>query len=164
VTTASEALIEVDAGPEAAEVAEAWELARRVCDRALERAGRADGGVVLTLVDEATMADLNRRYRGREGPTDVLAFSQEEPGQGELAPEPQAGVPLGDVVVCLSRARHQAEAYGHSLRRELAFLALHGTLHLLGHDHGHPEEERRMMGEAEEILGAFGLGRGGEAG
>lgn len=110
--------------------------------------------VSVLLTDDATMAELNRTYRGREGPTDVLSFSQRE---GEDDP---AGVELlGDVVISVERATAQAEAYGHSVAREMGFLAVHGLLHLLGYDHERPAEEAEMMAETERILGRVGLSR-----
>lgn len=66
---------------------------------------------------------------------------------------------LGDIVISLDKAKEQAEDYGHSLERELGFLALHGFLHLLGYDHENEEEEKSMFNRQEEILHEFGLER-----
>lgn len=143
-------------------VTEAQEdLVRRVTQRALEVAG-ADLGenveVSITLVDNATIHELNREHRGVDRPTDVLSFSQLE-GE-ELASPPEGGpLLLGDIVVSLERCREQAEEYGHSYERELGFLIAHGMLHLLGYDHQTPEEEAEMMATTEAILGALGLKR-----
>src|SRR5690606_14298353 len=155
----------------------------------------AEAEVSLTLVDDPRIRQLNRDYRGKDAPTDVLSFPQLEPGEIEAlraagagaagqpragrgpagpgpvaggrhgaAPGPEeAGVPgpvaeperlLGDVVISLERAAAQAEAYGHSLDRELAFLYVHGLLHLLGYDHPDPEAERVMQGKTESALAA----------
>ena len=88
------------------------------------------GEISLTLVDEAEIAELNREWLEREGPTDVLSF--EMGGDGEL---------LGDVYLCPPVARRAAEEEGIPYREELVRLAVHGTLHVLGHDH--PEEGDR---------------------
>lgn len=78
------------------------------------------------LVDDEEMRQLNRRFRGRDAPTDVLSF----PG-GDTA----EGSHLGDVVISIPTARHQARSRGHSTQRELRLLLIHGLLHCLGHDH-----------------------------
>lgn len=96
--------------------------------------------VEVALVGDATIARLNRRYRGRSGPTDVLTF----PG----AP----GRVLGEVVISLPRARAQARQFGHSIRREVALLVAHGVLHLRGYDDRTPAAAARMQARAEAIL------------
>ncbi len=135
-------------------------------ERVLERAGLSAAEVSLSIVGDAEIHALNREYRGVDRPTDVLSFPLCEPG--ELAgpfvrPGGRAvnGPPLllGDVVISLPRARRQARDFGHSLAREMGFLAVHGALHLLGYDHETPEEEARMQAEAEAVLAMLGLGR-----
>ncbi len=96
------------------------------------RDGGADGAeIAVLLVDEPEMTRLNREHRGEEGVTDVLAFPIDE--DDDLP----AGLPrmLGDVVVCPAQAARQAADAGVDRGRELATLVVHGTLHLLGHDH-----------------------------
>lgn len=100
------------------------------------------------------MADLNKTYRGQDRPTDVLSFSQRE---GDLA-NPDDPL-LGDIVISIDRALEQAQDYGHSPEREVAFLAVHGLLHLLGYDHEVAEDERVMMDRTEAILAPLGLTR-----
>jgi probable rRNA maturation factor len=91
---------------------------------------------------------INNEFRGVDKETDVLSF----PGF--------AGSPaLGDIVICLETAERQAREYGHSLERELAFLAVHGLLHLLGYDHDTPQNEEAMCAAQEEILKNVGVGR-----
>lgn len=121
----------------------------------------------LTLCDDAEISALNAEWRGQEGPTDVLAFAiQEAPiplpptplagdPEGEDAPPPE-GLPLelGDIVISLDTARRQAEAEGHSLSRELLFLASHGLLHLLGWDHPDPASLAAMLARQDELLEA----------
>lgn len=114
--------------------------------------------VSVTIVDNETIRQLNRDYRQVDLPTDVLSFPQWEPGE-TMESAGDAPVPLGDIIISFPRAREQAEAYGHSLEREIGFLAVHGFLHLLGYDHETEEEERRMFARQEEILGRVGLKR-----
>ena len=127
------------------------------CAAVLAAEGASDWQLALTFVTGARMRALNRTYRDLDRATDVLSFSQRE--GGDVAVAPGAPQTLGDVVVGMSVALRQARAFGHSLEREAAFLAVHGTLHLLGYDHGTAPEETVMMGKAERILGALGLGR-----
>ncbi|NLW16221.1 MAG: rRNA maturation RNase YbeY [Firmicutes bacterium] len=88
--------------------------------------------VSVALVDNDAMRALNRQYRGIDKPTDVLSFSQLE-GE-ELFDVPDVLI-LGDIVISIEQALAQAESYGHSFKRELAFLLVHGLLHLVGYEH-----------------------------
>lgn len=131
-------------------------LMERVVAEALK--GREFPGepeVSLLLVDDEKMAELNRRYRGVDGPTDVLSFPMLE---GEEIPGAGEEFLLGDIVISAPRALDQAETYGHSLERELAFLTAHGMLHLLGYDHQTSEDEAEMRQRQREILARVGLG------
>ncbi|MDI3318073.1 MAG: rRNA maturation RNase YbeY [Bacillota bacterium] len=141
-------------------------LLERVGQRALERAGVGAGELDVTVTGDEEVRRLNRLHRGVDRPTDVLSFPQYEPEEirrlaGSAAPRAREAPPLllGDVVVSLPTARRQAGEYGHSLEREMAFLVVHGTLHVLGWDHQEPEEEERMMAETEAVLAEFGLRR-----
>ena len=129
---------------------------KRAVWAALAASGEAndDTEVSVLLTDDAEIRALNRTYRGLDQPTDVLAFAQREGEDGDMH-DPF----LGDVVISVERAERQAEAFGHSLARELGFLAVHGTLHLIGWDHQVPEQERAMMTKTEDILTAVGLRR-----
>jgi probable rRNA maturation factor len=113
-----------------------------------------DGELSVLLTDDRTVQELNRVYRGKDRPTDVLSFSQRD---GENPQEWDSL--LGDVIISVEQARRQAQEYGHSMEREVAFLTVHGVLHLLGWDHEDPEDERRMMAKTEEILSTVGLTR-----
>ena len=133
----------------------AWEeTVRRVLTRGLAELKLEAAAVSVLLTNNATIAELNAEWRGREGPTDVLSFSQRE---GEQA-DPSDPV-LGDVVISIERALAQAEEYGHGPEREVGFLAVHGLLHLLGYDHEQPADEALMMSTTERILSAVGLER-----
>ena len=107
-----------------------------------------DMEVALLLVDEPTIAGLNAQHLGHEGPTDVLAFPMDEPGES-----PPAGPAiLGDVVVCPAVAHRQAAERGIAAHAELQLLTVHGLLHLLGMDHAEPDDEREMFALTDELL------------
>ena len=111
------------------------ELARMI-KAAAKTDGHADYEVALRLVDDATIRALNRTYRSKDKPTDVLAFAQREGPTGALHPEL-----LGDLVISVDTARRQAK---RGLYAELLHLASHGLCHLLGYDHPDDEHERAM--------------------
>lgn len=116
----------------------------------LEALALGEAELSVTLVDDEAMAALNERYRGTSGPTDVLAFSLVE---GEHAG--YRGALLGEVVIDVEAAARQAPAWGLALDDELARLLIHGTLHLLGHDHEREDEARAMRAEEERIWAAL---------
>ena len=138
--------------------ADAEELIRRAMTAALQSGG-AGGDVCVLITDAEEMQTLNRTYRNVDKVTDVLTFPAWE---GEALACPADGY-LGDVAICYERAEQQAVDYGHSLERELAFLAVHGALHILGLDHQTPEDEKAMLARQEEILLSLGLARTGAA-
>jgi len=122
--------------------------------------------VSVTFVDNEAIRELNRDYRGKDAPTDVLSFPLcEEEDDFVLPPseedeDAEELVALGDIVISVERARAQAEEYGHSFERELAFLAVHSTLHLLGYDHERSaEEDAEQRRRQEEILASIGQTR-----
>ncbi len=124
---------------------------RRVVEGTLKAEGvRGAVQVSVLLCGEGKMRGLNQRYRGRDNVTDVLAFSQDE-CQG-----PEVRV-LGDVVLCVPVARRQAKEYGHSMWAELAFLVVHGVLHLLGYGDSRPAEREEMLARQEQILRRLGV-------
>jgi probable rRNA maturation factor len=108
--------------------------------------------VSVLLVDDAAMAELNQAYRGVAGPTDVLAFPMTEGRFGKLD-----GDLLGDVVISVETAARQAAC---GVRAELALLMVHGILHLLGYDHGTPDERRTMRRKEAALLAALGVAAG----
>ena len=106
--------------------------------------------VCVLVTDDAQIADLNRRYRGKDGPTDVLSF----PGAGPNTPMEYRH--LGDIVISYDRAADQAETIGHSPAEEIRFLCLHGLLHLIGYDHETDNGEMlAYQAELKAQLGAF---------
>jgi probable rRNA maturation factor len=125
--------------------------------------------LALYFVDEATIADLNERFLGSSGPTDVLAFpidddvpeSGRSPDAGSAGPDrppvEAAEIPLllGDVLVCPVVAERNAVEHGRTVRDELALLVVHGTLHVLGWDHADAEETATMQARERELLAAL---------
>ncbi|ALS00808.1 rRNA maturation factor [Enterococcus silesiacus] len=123
-----------------------------------------DAEMSVTFMDNAGIQVINRDYRGKDVPTDVISFALEEEGEDELPiifEDEEAAFPrnLGDIMISTERAVEQATEYGHSVERELGFLAVHGFLHLNGYDHMEPDDEKEMFGLQKEILDAYGLKR-----
>ena len=106
------------------------------------------------LVDVDYMSELNHRWMGGDGPTDVLAFPMDESSVDHGPSDSNGGEPalLGDIVLCPDLAAKQAAGAGHSAADELHLLTVHGILHLLGYDHAEPEEEREMFGLQSRLL------------
>ena len=136
----------------------------------------------LSIVSNEEIQALNRDYRGLDKPTDVLSFAltevsseydvdfahldldeeaEETEDLEETEFEEEEAIPqhLGDIIISYPRAQEQAQDYGHSLDRELAFLAVHGFLHLNGYDHQTEEEAQEMFRIQEEVLTTYGLTR-----
>lgn len=137
------------------------ELVQKVLQFAAEKQEIEDGAEVsVTFVTNDAIQEINRTYRNKDVPTDVISFAMEEMGEGEIEIL-DADIPtlLGDIIISVERTKEQAESYNHSFERELCFLAVHGFLHLLGFDHATKEEEQEMFGLQETILQAFGLKR-----
>lgn len=156
--------LEIDFMDETSEInGRQMELINRLLEYAasLEMGECSNGEVSVTFVSNEAIQELNHSYRGKNAPTDVLSFPMEELGEGEVDITHAPGIPrmLGDIVISIDKAREQAKEYGHSLERELGFLAVHGFLHLLGYDHMTPEEEKQMFHKQEEILKSHGLER-----
>lgn len=106
----------------------------------------------IAIVAIPEMAELNERYRGKEGPTDVLSFGCDDPCAVTAPDEP---VTLGDVVIAPEIAEDQAAEYGHTIEEELNLLLVHGVLHLLGYDHEDDEDAVVMQERERALLGAW---------
>ncbi|PLR78122.1 rRNA maturation RNase YbeY [Bacillus sp. V3-13] len=119
-----------------------------------------DTEVSITFVSNERIQEINRDYRDKDRPTDVISFAMEELGEGERQIQ-GAEIPrvLGDIVISVPKAKEQAEEYSHSFIRELGFLAVHGFLHLLGYDHMTEQDEKKMFSRQKDILDGFGLQR-----
>ncbi|ETI67002.1 MULTISPECIES: rRNA maturation RNase YbeY [Neobacillus] len=116
--------------------------------------------VSVTFVSNERIQEINREYRMKDAPTDVISFAMEELGEGEIEiTGNQLPRVLGDIIISVPKTKEQAEEYGHSFIRELGFLAVHGFLHLLGYDHMSEDEEREMFTLQKEILNEYGLTR-----
>ena len=108
----------------------------------------------ITFVGEEDIQKLNREYRGKDSITDVISFAFED--ANKLKNKVRV---LGDIYICIPRMIEQAHTYGHSTIRELAFLTVHGLLHLLGYDHVKEEDEKKMFAKQELILNATNIKR-----
>ncbi len=108
------------------------------------------------FVDDKKIQEINKNYRGIDRITDVISFALED---GEENINFEFGRLLGDIYICVPRMKQQAIEYGHSLKREMGFLTIHGLLHLLGYDHMTKEEEKIMFAKQELILDDYGLSR-----
>jgi len=119
----------------------------KACEKKLHLA--KDKEVSVTFVRSVTIHTLNREYRGIDRPTDVITFAAQD---GDLIDNEEISQDLGDIFININYAKKQAREYGHSVKRETAFLFTHGLLHCLGYDHQNEEEEKEMFGLQEEIL------------
>ena len=122
----------------------------------------------LSVVTPSEIQQLNKSFRGVDAVTDVLSFPTiDNPTRKVLNVDdfsldvnPDTGkLNLGDVVICKERAVEQAKEYGHGVKREMSFLALHGMLHLLGYDHVEPQDEQQMTRLQDEILAKYNIHR-----
>ena len=147
----------------------------RVARHVLDRLGVSPlAELSLLLVDLEQMEKLHVRWMGEEGPTDVLAFPMDEldlrgsrgvahgSGHGAPAEDDDEASPavLGDVVLCPEVAERQGLAAGHGTEAELHLLCTHGVLHLLGYDHGEPEEHAEMFALQADLLASWNASRG----
>lgn len=146
---------------------EAGRLVTRAVKTALREQGVDCGCAVdVLLTDDAGIREINRAQRGVDSATDVLSFPLNELGPGRFDAEAceydydSERVLLGDMVLSLERCAAQAGQFGHSFARELSYLAVHSTLHLLGYDHMDEGEQKALMREREEeIMRALKLSR-----
>jgi probable rRNA maturation factor len=116
----------------------------------------------LKLVDEPTIAEFNRHYMGKDGPTDVLSFPMDELRPAREGEAEVEGI-LGDMLLCPQYAAAQAPAYSRTPDDEMRLLTIHGILHLLGYDHAEPDEEREMFTLQARLLAEWQGVRSGEA-
>jgi len=107
-----------------------------------------DNEISITFTNNEEIHKLNKEYRRVNSPTDVLSF----PFNNELKLPIHI---LGDIIISIEKAEEQAKEFGHSIDREIAFLIVHGILHLLGYDHKKPEQEEKMISKQKELLKDF---------
>lgn len=118
--------------------------------------------VNVMIVDPAEIREINAQTRGIDSVTDVLSFPYQEFDEPGVFDDPdieEDEVILGDIVICADRVVEQAREFGHSQKRELAYLVTHSMLHLIGYDHMTPEDEEQMSAEAEKIMIALNITR-----
>lgn len=143
---------------------------KKVLEGGLEYLGQPTGQleVSLSFVGEDEIRELNKEYRDTDKVTDVLSFptvDNTERGVIDLASHASDLNPetwllnLGDIIICLPRAKQQAKEYGHSLKREVAFLSLHSLLHLLGYDHMNQADEEQMTAVQNAVLDKLNIKR-----
>lgn len=139
-------------------VIEELEIVEKVLLSALNKEKLVDVSFNLIIVDNSYIHELNKTYRNIDRVTDVITFALEDEDSLVVAIEERI---LGDIYISIDKAIAQAEEYGHSLLRELSFLAVHGFYHLLGYDHITEEEEKIMFKKQEEVLEEYGIKREG---
>jgi len=125
-----------------------YKYLKRVLKAALKHEKINNAIFSIIFVDEKTIQDINRDYRGIDRVTDVISFAFED--NGKLVYNDRRL--LGEIYICIPRMKEQALEYGHSEKRELSFLAVHGLLHLLGYDHMNEKDEKIMFALQELIL------------
>lgn len=130
---------------------------REYVQKVLEKEYESEAPVYMSLLftgnDEIQV--INREYRDKNQPTDVISFAYHETEDFDIGPYDT----LGDIVISLERVVEQAKEYNHSDKRELFYVLTHGILHLLGYDHIEEEDKKEMRAKEEEILGSFGYTR-----
>ena len=135
------------------EIEELDEL-RKVLEYAVKKEKLNEVEFNVIIVDNDYIHELNKNYRGIDRETDVISFAlnDDETCNSFIRV-------LGDIYISIDKAKSQAEEYGHSLKRELSFLTVHGFLHLLGYDHMEKEDEIKMFSLQNEILKEYGVNR-----
>ena len=147
---------------------------KRTVKRCVKRTLKSEGIALKTemnvlLTDNEGIRELNRDFRKKDTATDVLSFPanqldkllKEAIREAEVLDYDYATrrFALGDIAISIERMHEQAAEYGHSVKREMGFLTVHGCLHLLGYDHIQPDEEKQMRARQQEILNELGLKR-----
>lgn len=138
---------------ETKEQIEELEYVEMVLNTAIEKEKVGQVSFNVIIVDNEYIHKLNKEYRKIDRPTDVITFALED--YEDIKYEDFRL--LGDIYISLDKAKSQAIEYGHSFKREICFLAVHGFLHLLGYDHMEKEEEKIMFGKQELILNEAGI-------
>ena len=141
------------------------QFVEKILQQAAKEEDIEDAEVSVSFVTNERIREINREYREKDQPTDVISFAMEEPGEGEVLIQ-DSGEPrvLGDIIISLDRTWEQAADYGHSFERELGFLAVHGFLHLVGYDHMNEPDEKEMFAKQDVILSSLGITRDGYEG
>ena len=109
--------------------------------------------ITVTLTNPENIRNINKKYRQIDNPTDVLSFPMYEKEEISEVKQQKYEVILGDIVISIPKVEEQAEEYGHSFKRELSYMVVHGFYHLMGFDHMNEEEKAEMREKEENILG-----------
>ncbi|MFW5972109.1 MAG: rRNA maturation RNase YbeY [Bacillota bacterium] len=125
---------------------ELYDFFQLLADRTASIEGYNKGEISFALVDNSTIRELNKKYRDKDTATDVLSFRMDE----DI---------WGDIIISTERTISQADEYGHSVKRELGYLVVHGILHLLGYDHKTVGEKKEMRKKEERVLNEINLSR-----
>jgi probable rRNA maturation factor len=133
---------------------ELYEL-KELLDNVCKDEKLSEGEFNVIIVDKEKIQELNREYRNIDRVTDVISFALEDDNTIKLDNYRM----LGDIYICIDKTKEQANEFGHSFKRELSFLAVHGLFHLLGYDHMNEEEEKIMFAKQEEVLSRYGIER-----
>ncbi len=128
---------------------------KKLLDYALKYKKIEDAEFNVIFVDNKTIKNINKEYRGIDKETDVISFALEDNEEIKF----EFGRLLGDIYISVPKMKAQAKEYGHSEKREMAFLTIHGLLHLLGYDHMTKKDEEVMFKEQELILDGYGIKR-----
>lgn len=132
------------------------DIIEKVVNKAFETEDIKKASCSIIIVDNTFIHKLNKEYRGIDRVTDVISFALEDDKSMVIPDDFRL---LGDIYICLDKAKEQAKEYGHSLERELCFLAVHGVYHLLGYDHETEEDAKIMFKKQEEVLMEYGITR-----
>ena len=135
---------------------EELDTVKKVLESAIKKEKIENVSFNLIIVDNKYIHELNKTYRGIDRETDVITFALEDEDSLVIPDDERI---LGDIYISIDKAKSQAEEYGHSLLRELSFLAVHGFYHLLGYDHMTKEDEEVMFKKQEEVLEEYGIRR-----
>lgn len=128
-----------------------YKILKKVLKRTLKLENVENSFFSVVLVDEVKIQEINKNYRNIDKITDVISFAFED---NDKRVYNNTRI-LGEIYICIPRMKEQAISYGHSEKREIAFLGVHGLLHLLGYDHMQKDEEEIMFGKQELILNGF---------
>ena len=132
------------------------DIIEKVVNKALETEKVENASCSIIIVDNAYIQKLNKEYRGIDRITDVISFALEDDKSMVIPNDIRL---LGDIYISFDKAKEQAKDYGHSIERELCFLAVHGIYHLLGYNHETKEEAEIMFKKQEEVLMEYGITR-----
>ncbi|TKD70168.1 rRNA maturation RNase YbeY [Pseudalkalibacillus hwajinpoensis] len=139
-----------------------FKMLEQLVNHAANEEGVESGSEVsIMFVDNDKITEINRDYRGKDQPTDVISFALDDEEEGDEPIIFGEHLPhlLGEIVISVEKIAEQANDYGHSFDRELGFLTVHGFLHLLGYDHMTDEDEKEMFEKQKVLLEQYGLTR-----